>query len=257
MYLVSRVHRHVDAMLERPEAERRRPGIVEDHARAARMRDRGDRGNVLHFERQRARRFGEHDRRVRPEFTLDVAAEQWIVVADVDAEAAQMVVAEAARRSVDGIGDEHMVARLRKRQQRERRRRQAGGHQQRCVAAFERRQRVLEVGDRRQSVQTVREPGEFAARRLFECCDVRHQDRRRAEHRRIDRAQKTPRIAAEMRDFGGGPVAPPIRHGFDLAGNASMIERTCDSTLSRISMSIASSGGSSASNWLPSNVAGM
>ena len=38
--------------------------------RAVRMRDVGDRADVLHFERQRARRLGEHDPRVGLEQAL-------------------------------------------------------------------------------------------------------------------------------------------------------------------------------------------
>ena len=75
------------------------------------VRDGGDRRDVLHLERQRSRRLGEHDARVRPELALDRRAQQRIVVADLDAEARQVVVAEAARRAVDGIGDEHVIAR--------------------------------------------------------------------------------------------------------------------------------------------------
>ena len=51
------------------------------------MRDRGDRRNVLHAERQRARRLGEHEARVRPELALDPGREQRIVVGDLDAAA--------------------------------------------------------------------------------------------------------------------------------------------------------------------------
>ncbi len=98
------MHRNVDAVLECAKAERRRPRVVEHDRDAARMRRRRDRRNVLHLERQRARRFGEHQRRVRPERVRDGGSGERIVVVDVDAEAAQVVVAEAARRAVHGVG---------------------------------------------------------------------------------------------------------------------------------------------------------
>ena len=63
----------------------------------------GDRGNVLHLERQRARRLGEHEARVGPELALDRGAQQRIVIADVDAEAPQVV----ARRSAASARRRH------------------------------------------------------------------------------------------------------------------------------------------------------
>ena len=52
--------RDVDAMGVGREEERRRPGVVDDDAGAARVRNLGDRGNILDFERLRAGRFGQH-----------------------------------------------------------------------------------------------------------------------------------------------------------------------------------------------------
>ena len=48
----------------------------------------------------------------------DGCAGQRIVVADVDAEATQVVVAEAPRRTVDGVGDEQVITGREQRQQR-------------------------------------------------------------------------------------------------------------------------------------------
>ena len=62
MYLVAACTDDVDAVIERAKAERRRPRVVEDDERAAPVRDLGDRGNVLHLERQRSGRLGEHER---------------------------------------------------------------------------------------------------------------------------------------------------------------------------------------------------
>ena len=58
--------RQIDAVIERAEIERRRPGIVHQHQRAFGVRGRGDRRDVLHLEAQRAGRFDEHRARVRP-----------------------------------------------------------------------------------------------------------------------------------------------------------------------------------------------
>ncbi len=198
---------------------------------------------------------------MRAEFARDVSCQQRIVIADVDPEAAQVVVAETARRPVDRIGDEHVVARPGEREQRKRRRRQPGGHRERRVPALERRERLLEIGDGRQSVQAVRKPGEFAARGAFEIGDVAEQDRRRPEHRRVHRAEEAARIATEMRDVRRRSVAPAIaalraaHRAFSRS--AATMASTCASTLVRMSISIASRGTSSVANWLSSNVAGM
>ena len=104
-----------------------------------------------------------------------------------------------------------MIARLREREKRKRRRRESRRHDERGVAAFERRQRVLEVGDGRQPVQPVRHARELAARGLLELGDVVEQQRRGAKHRRVHRAQKASRIAPEMRDLRRRPITASAR----------------------------------------------
>ena len=54
------LHADVDALIQRAVIQRRRPGVVVDHERAARMRNRSDRGNVGHFEGLRAGRLDQH-----------------------------------------------------------------------------------------------------------------------------------------------------------------------------------------------------
>ena len=66
----------------------------------ARMRGRCDRRNVLHLERQRARRLGEHRARIRLEQARDAGAEQRIVIGRLDAEALQ----QACRRNSASAG---------------------------------------------------------------------------------------------------------------------------------------------------------
>ena len=111
--------RDIDAARMRREEQRRRPGVVHHHDRVARMRDRRDRRNVLHLERQRARRLGEHHARVRLEQAGDVRAEQRVVVGRLDAEALQHRVAEIARRAIDRVRDQQVVAGSQEGQQRD------------------------------------------------------------------------------------------------------------------------------------------
>ena len=61
------------------------------------MRNRCDRRNVLHFERERAGRFGKDDTRVAAEIARDGGARKRIVIAHFNAVACEMAVAEAAR----------------------------------------------------------------------------------------------------------------------------------------------------------------
>ena len=162
------------------------------------MSDGSDRRNVLHAERERPRRLSEHESRVRPEVTLDRGARQGIVVRNFDAETSQVVVAEAARGSVDSVGDESVVAGLEQREQRQRGRGESRGHGKRRVRALDGRDRVLQVGDRGKAVQAVTDAFVFAACRLLELFDGGKQHRRRAEDRRVDGAQELLRRAPQM-----------------------------------------------------------
>ena len=123
--------RDIDAARMRREEQRRRPGVVHQHDRVARMRDRRDRRNVLHLERQRARRLGEHRARIRLEQLRDIGADQRVVVGRLDAEALQHRVAKIARRAIDRVGDQQVVARFEAGQQRDRNRREPRGDQHR------------------------------------------------------------------------------------------------------------------------------
>ena len=70
--LGQRLDLHVHAVLERPEVERRGPGVVQHHEGAASARGRGDRGNVLDLERLRSRGLEVDDPRVRADQAADV-----------------------------------------------------------------------------------------------------------------------------------------------------------------------------------------
>ncbi len=112
--------REVDAFLECAEIERRCPGIVHQHDRAAGMGGSGNRRDVLHFERQRARRLDEHCAGVGLDQCVDAAADQRIVVGGGDAVAFEQAVAELARRQIDAVGHQDVVAGLEHREQGER-----------------------------------------------------------------------------------------------------------------------------------------
>ena len=152
-----RVHGDVDAMIECAKAEWRRPRIVENEPRAARVGNRCDRRHVLHVERQRPWRLGEYDSRIGTKIALDRGAGMRIVVTDVNAQALQMVFAKAACRPVHDVGDEHMIAGLGQCEERQRRRGKPRRHRERREAAFKRRHCALKIDHRRQSMQSVRQ----------------------------------------------------------------------------------------------------
>ena len=146
IYLVAGLHADVDALIERAMIQRRRPGVVVDDERAARMRDRGDRGNVGHLEGLRARRFDQHRPGVGLEQAGDAGADQRIEIAGLDAVAGEHAVAEIARRPVGVVADQQMVAGLQHREQGGGDRGQARGRDADAGAlrAFQRHQRVLQ-----------------------------------------------------------------------------------------------------------------
>ena len=113
----------IDAVVERAEIKRGRPGIVHQHQRAFGMygffvRGFGDRGDVLHFERERAGQFQIDGARVRPDQLGDRAADARIVVSRADAEPRQDLPAKSARRPISAVGDEDVIAGMHDRQQR-------------------------------------------------------------------------------------------------------------------------------------------
>ena len=87
--LGARLHRHVDAVRVRRKEQRRRPGVVGDDAGAARVRGCGDRRDVLHLQRLRARRFDEHRLGVGAHQRGDPRADERIVIGGLDAHALQ------------------------------------------------------------------------------------------------------------------------------------------------------------------------
>ena len=126
------------------------------------MCDFGDGGDVAHLERLRAGRFHQHRLGVRLEQAFDCSADQRIEIADLDAVAGEHAVAEIARRAVDVIGHQHMIAGAQHREQgggdrRQPRRRKANAC---ALRAFQRHQHVLQRACGRRAVTSV---GEFGA----------------------------------------------------------------------------------------------
>jgi hypothetical protein len=153
------LHADVDALLQRAAIERACPCVVVDQEGAACMGHGRDRRNVRHLEGLRARRFDHHRRGVRFEEFGDTGTDQGIEIAGLDAIASQQAVAECARRPVDAVGHQKMVAGFEHRQQRRGDRRQARGHQgdARAVWALDCHQRLLQCLGRRCAVTGVAE----------------------------------------------------------------------------------------------------
>ena len=217
-----RLNRHVDAVLERPEVERARPGVVHQQPQLALGGDARDRRDVLHLEGLRAGAFGEDEARVGAHEIGDAGADQRIVVRRLDAELRQHVVAELARRLIDAIDHENMVAGLDE------------GEDGRADGLISRRRQrrrgaALDLGDGLLERLDGRRRGAAVGVLLValpQLLDGRKEDGRAAVDRRIDEAVVVVRRAPRMDDFrrgsvrarwllaGGGHRADPVRRGW-------------------------------------------
>ena len=126
----------------------------------------------------------------------DRAADQWVVIGGLDAEPLQHVIAEAPRRPIDAVRDEHLVAGRHESEQRGGDGRQAGRREQRAVSAFELGDRFFERPHRRRAEPPI---GEVLIVRL-ERREGRKQHGRAAIDRRIDEAMLARGLAAGMRE---------------------------------------------------------
>ncbi len=107
------------------------PGVIQHHfdvpRTAMRMRRAGDRRNVLDLEGVAAGAFGEDDRGVRPHQRGDAGAiDQWIIENRLDTKPFQHALGEIARRTIDAVGHQAVIAGLQERQQRRGHRGEAG-----------------------------------------------------------------------------------------------------------------------------------
>ena len=207
----------IDTMIERPEIERRRPGIVHQHQRTIGMRGFGDRRHVLHFEGERARRFQIDGTRVRLQQLGNAGPDAGIVIRGGDAEPRQDLSAKIPCRPIGAVGDQHMIAGTHDRQQGGRNRRKPGRQQRHAGALrpFELLQRELErLGGRRTAaaVLIARAMGE-------EILGIGIEHGRGVIDRRIDEAVVGAGIATRRHQFRrraprpGLPVVSFIVHG--------------------------------------------
>ena len=153
-------------------------------------------GNVLHLERLRAGRLQEHDGRIRLHQLGDVGADQRIVERRLDAEALEDAVAHFARRLIDRVGHQDVVAGLREGQQGGgdgggTRRRQPG-----ACAAFQRADGLLEGIGRGRAAPAV----DIALLALLERLERFEEHGRAAIDGRIDEAVVREGIAARVDD---------------------------------------------------------
>src|SRR3546814_19389841 len=79
--------------------------------------DLSDCRDVGHLEGQRSRRLEKDGASVRPDLGDDVAADAWVEIGDLDTHGRQNIVTKAARRSIDGVDDQQMIARRQERRQ--------------------------------------------------------------------------------------------------------------------------------------------
>ena len=196
--------REIDAFFEGAEVKRRRPGVVQHHQRAARMRGRGDRRHVLHLERQRAGRFHIDRARIGPHQFGNSGADGRIVIRGLDAKPSEHAVAEFPRRQIDGIGHQQMVAGAAHRQQRGRDRSEPGGKQcdARALRPLDRHQRIAEGfggWGAAAAVKIAAAMGDIVFR-------GGKQDGRGVIDRRIDEAMVRERIAPAGHELGRGLV---------------------------------------------------
>ena len=165
------------------------------------MRGRGDRGNVLDLERLRARRLGEHDLGVGPHQGGDAFADCGIVVGGLDPHPLQSHVGERARRPINGIGHQHVIAGAQRRHQRDDDRRQSRGHEHRS-----RRARKVGPGGA-QGLGRGRAAGAVgkALRPVLERRDIGIEHGRAAKRRHVDEALRELGVAAEIHEARAAP----------------------------------------------------
>src|SRR5436190_22247642 len=102
--------RNIDAILKSAKEQRRGPGIVYYHQRAARMRLVGDRRHILYFECEGAGRLYKHGPRSRLKQLHNAGADHGIVIARRESAALEPGIEELACGMIDAIADQQVVA---------------------------------------------------------------------------------------------------------------------------------------------------
>ena len=215
-------------MLERPEEIRRAPRVVREHDRAVRVGGLRDRRYVLHLEGERARSFAKNGARVRLHQPRDACADQRIVVLDFHAVSRQLLFAKRARRRVDRIRNEQMIAGPYERAERRGDAGESRGHHRSAIAAFHLRDGFLQRERRRRAVAPV--PHHFLSLggpRLV-AGEIGMNHRGSAKDRRIHHAVIAGGIASDARQqsvFFHGVHMMDSRRGQCVRSGASALSR--------------------------------
>jgi hypothetical protein len=196
--LGQRLDLDVDAVVERPEAERRGPRVVEHHEGAAGAGGSRDRGDVLDLERLRPRRLEVDDPRVRAHQAGDGRPRARIVERDLDAVAREDLGAEDARRPVGRVRDEEVVVPAEKRGEPLGHGGEPRREEERAGAARQLRQSLRERHGRRGTVDAVGEGRVPALVAALVGGHRRIENRGGAIERRVDDPLLTLRVPAGM-----------------------------------------------------------
>ena len=205
----------VDALLDRREEQRRRPGVVEHGGQPVALGDGDDRGQVLHLEGQAARAFEEDRLGGGADQLFDPRADQRIVEAGGDAEPLQQLHRLSPRRVIGAVDQQQFVARRQDGQQRRGDRRNARGVEERRLRPrLQARQRIGEAPLRRRTAAAVIEAVVRVAMSVgAQIGDVVVEDGRGAPDRRID-DPGGPFGAAARLDDARGVAQASFRGGF-------------------------------------------
>src|SRR3984957_15906045 len=165
------------------------------------MRDFRDGRDVLHFKRLRSRGFCENGLSVRAYERVNPGADCRVIVARLDPEAPQSLVGEGARRLVDRIRRQQMVAGAERGHQRNDDGRQSGGHEH-----GPRRARKVGPGGA-QSLGRRRAAGAVgkSLRTVLERRDIRIEHGRATKRWHVDEALRELSVAAEIHEARAAP----------------------------------------------------
>src|SRR5205823_11470770 len=120
-------------------------------------------------------------------------------------------------RSIAGVGNQYMVARLDQRQQGDGDCGKSRRYRQSRMASFESRERLLHIAHGRQPMQAVDEPRMLTAFRELEIRNAVEKNSRCSVDRRIDGTEMPGWIASQVCDRSRRPLLRSIGHVEDLS----------------------------------------
>src|SRR5436190_3060217 len=207
--LRQRLRHDVHAVRERVEVHAGRIRVVHRHLRADAMRHFRDRRHVLDFHRDRAGTFAPDQPRLVADERLDAGTDRRGIVLARHAEATQQIVRELPVRTVDAVGDQHVLALAQQREVDEGERGLSSWHEEGAEASFELGDPARELERRRRSVQSIH-PADLVLTPVVAKLRRAGEDGRRAAiDRRDERA-----IPLRKLDVGVNELrAPGARHG--------------------------------------------